>query len=143
MSTCKCGAYCRCEPIRAIWSKSEAAPENPVEQPLGNSEQLDNSWRERGEFPPVGWKGLVNNGGDTEYFECEVVAYHHNGRPILKTKGSSIHTLTEKPDCWKFCPIKTEREKFQDSALELYDDNTQVWLHAMFNAGFRAPEDGK
>src|SRR5690606_16293884 len=32
-------------------------------------------------------------------------------------------------------PIKSERDQFHDAALELYDDNTQVWLDAMFNAG--------
>jgi len=105
----------------------------PVEQPLGNSEQLNNSWHDRGELPPVGWKGEYK----PFWHACEVVAYH-DGFAVVWDAHDLEYFRTSKPEIFR--PIKSEREKFHDSALELYDDNAQVWLDSMFNAGFRAPE---
>ena len=67
-------------------------------------------WNGKGRAP-VGWRGEANNGGNSEYFKCEVVAHHFfSGREILKTEHSSLHMLTEKPDCWKLRPIRTAEE---------------------------------
>lgn len=104
----------------------------------------EQSWFEKGELPPVGWKGLVNNGGNTDYFDCEIVAYHYNGRPILKTKGSSLNILIEKPDCWKFRQVESERDKFIEAVRYLAKNSKEncslSFCAAMYDAGFRAQE---
>ena len=56
---------------------------------------------------------------------------------VLLTSGYELYKIEDPRIVLR--PIKSEREKFHDAALELYDDNAQVWLDAMFNAGFKAP----
>ena len=75
-----------------------------------NKDSLLVGWNGEG-VAPVGWKGEANNGGDSDYFDVEVVAHHYKTkREILKTKSSALHMLTEKPDCWRLRPIRTPEE---------------------------------
>jgi len=87
-------------------------------------------WNGKGRAP-VGWRGEANNGGNSEYFKCEVVAHHFfSGREILKTEHSSLHMLTEKPDCWKLRPIRTAEElaveALMKNAVECYRDTAET-----------------
>ena len=81
----------------------------------------------------MGWKGEYR----PLWNACEVVAYH-NGFAVVWDAHDLEYFRTNNPEIFR--QIRTERDKFHDSALKLYDDNTQVWLDAMFDAGFRAPE---
>ncbi len=102
-------------------------------------------------LPPVGVECEANNGGNSGYFYCEVVAYHFkSGRPILKTKNSPIYTLTEAPHCWNFRPLdwnrkaEAERKRVVDAAVAIVVDAniTEDVLGFLYDEGYlRMPAD--
>lgn len=117
---------------------------NGVKQPLGNSEQLDNSWYEQGEFPPVGWHGQITWGAKVKWYECVILP---NGRIARDTQNHDwgIFEIDKHADV-QFRPIKSEREKFVDVVLSLMPlsvniDAQKAIVRALYDAGFRAPEE--
>lgn len=72
---------------------------------------------------PAGWRGEANNGRDSDYFKVEVVGHHYKtGKEILKTDHSSMHMLTEKPDCWRLRPIRTPEQRQRDELKGIIAD---------------------
>lgn len=104
---------------------------------------MSKEWDGNGK-PPVGTVCEVNNGGDTEYFLYEVVAYHHrSGRPILESRRTSRRTHTHAPECWKFRPILTARDRWIESASEYGCLVTIEHLYdALASGELDAPERG-
>lgn len=98
----------------------------------------DNSWYECGENPPPGTDCDYTIGARPRK-SCTFVGINSRGSVVIEDCNGEYKTYHSHQI--NLHPIKTELEKFQDSALELYDDNPQVWIHAMFKAGFRAPDE--
>lgn len=109
---------------------------------LGNYEQLDNSWFERGELPPVDVEIEYSLDGDM-WHTCKVM---HYGCHKVFIKSHKANSEGDKEYCiskWDsvFRPIKTEREKFIEAANKIYYTSVDVdhFIEKMYEAGFRAP----
>ena len=79
-----------------------------MQKQANRAAQQDNSWFERGEFPPHGTSCEVFSWG--EWVECFFIGVSSHGNGVFESKQ------IDKPfDCYrepsKFRPIRTEREK--------------------------------
>ena len=113
--------------------------------------QLDNSWHERGELPPVGVNCEAKLNG--EWMPVFVVGKNSKGYLVFEPLfdwGFSYDSYGN--DALNFRPIKSDRERFIDAALDGFDKVSDEfppakndWLKklfgGMFDAGFRAPSD--
>lgn len=136
----------RIESFRIV-DKRYKPKEAPMPEQLGNSEQLDNSWFERGELPPVGVKCEVYGalGQYNEWHKCEIFAVEF-GRVFIKNdKGFTDRSITN----IRFRPIKTERENFIDAAIKVVtpEDSKMISTNTasnlfgkLYDSGFRAPD---
>lgn len=108
------------------------------------------TWFEAGEPPPIGV--MVEAIIEIKYEECEVIAYFED-MAWLSVGGSKQHPVRMIRNC-KFRPIKTDKEKFIDTALANFDEISDKfpqakneWLKKlfgqMFDAGFKAPDNKK
>ena len=100
--------------------------------------QQDNSWYERGEFPPVGTICEMIDDKNT-WLECEII-YHRNGACIgwISSRKAPFYTY----DKSEFRPLRTEREKAIDEmisvTLAVINQDTQRQMFGMlYDAGYR------
>jgi len=101
----------------------------------------DNSWHARGERPPVGVEcEVLNSALDNAEWERCVVKFI--GDLVCVYTSESCNERCAHLDFIKFRPIKTEREKFVEAALEIADRSTNytATFKQMYDAGFRAPD---
>ena len=107
---------------------------------------MSNEWFELGELPPVGTVCEYDSQLDWEI--CKVIAI--NGKAIAFTcdgdKDRIFVTNAEKTD---FRPLKTEREKAIEAAIQAMQPNSltgtmALWFGKLYDAGLlRLPEDKK
>ena len=107
--------------------------------------QQDNSWHERGEFPPVGAICEMIDDKNT-WLECEVIS-HKDGSCIgwIPSRKAPFYTY----DKSEFRPLRTEREKAIDEMVanignefkfEGYDLHTRITRSLsefIYDAGYR------
>ena len=106
---------------------------------------MSNEWLERGELPPVGVLCEFTWGNQNEWHECmriddDNVAFKWFAEWRIKQLCNAPSNL--------FRQIRTERERFFDAAesaagSELFGTSNCLLLDALFEAGFRLPEDKK
>ena len=78
----------------------------------------DNSWHERGEFPPVGCECEVKEEG--EWHETHIVGFDDDGYCVYTTPWNSIVRDYEgDADQSSFRPLRAEREKAVDEMVEV------------------------
>lgn len=120
----------------------------PKSEPLGNPEQLDNSWYTRGELPPVGTEceyAIEERPSKT----CTFVGINSRGSIVIEDCNGEYKSYHAQQI--KLHPIKTERERFIDAALKQFDEygdqfpeieNKALFklFGGIYDAGFRAPE---
>lgn len=102
----------------------------------------DNSWFERGEFPPVGTVCEARNENlrDGEWFSVEILKHRVND---TGTKVAATMSLDDRHLHWlsKFRPIRTEREKVIEAATNVDGSITRVQAETLYDAGLlRLPE---
>ena len=98
----------------------------------------DNSWFEKGEFPPVGAECEAFR--DYRWVKCEIKAH-------MKQAGQSC-AFYQMDNCWgfderpsKFRPIKTERDiAIEDMAIIMNDNTNSTFTEIaglLYDAGYR------
>ena len=97
-------------------------------------------WFERGELPPVGWKGEYR----PYWHGCEVVAYH-KGFAVVWDAHDLEYFRTNNPEIFR--PIKSDKEKFVELTLSIADKNGISTLEdlsgVMYDAGCRFMDNNK
>jgi hypothetical protein len=97
----------------------------------------DNSWHERGEFPPVGTICEMIDDKNT-WLECEVIS-HKDGSCIgwIPSRKSPFYTYYKS----EFSPLRTEREKAIDEMIlaidHIKEGNFETFIGALYDAGYR------
>lgn len=81
---------------------------------MSSKPEVDNSWHERGEFPPVGTICEMIDDKNT-WLECEVIS-HKDGSCIgwIPSRKAPFYTY----DKSEFRPLRTEREKAVEEMLD-------------------------
>lgn len=102
----------------------------------------EKSWHKKGELPPVGSEIEVYAAGE-EVRQIHVV-WSGDGVVFGLDMGAPFVYAHFSEKAYKFRPLKTEREKFQGVAIELFRHNQGATIAElmglMFDAGFKAPE---
>ena len=114
---------------------------------MSSKPEIDNSWYERGELPPVGCEcRFFSDGYDKNWFDwcifhglatCGglIVEHHH------KTSPSRVTVCLFNPRTTKFRPLCTEREKAIDEMGATLRNRgsviSDVILGELYDAGFR------
>ena len=75
---------------------------------MSSKPEVDNSWHERGELPPVGCKCEVFVGDESKWMHFEVIAIR-DGHVLGWCRESSCGFQSNKK--YEFRPLRTEREK--------------------------------
>lgn len=86
-------------------------------KPKATSKPEVGNWHERGELPPVGWKGQYG----AFWHPCEVVA-HHNGFAVVWDAHDLEYFRTNKSHIFR--PIQTERDKVIANAEHAIESKT-------------------
>ena len=86
---------------------------------MSGKPEVDNSWHERGEFPPVGAICEMIDDKNT-WLECEIVS-HKDGACIgwISSRKAPFYTY----DKSEFRPLRTEREKAIDEMVYEFIDH--------------------
>ena len=109
---------------------------------MSSKPEVDNSWHERVEFPPVGTTCEMIDDKNT-WLECEVIA-HKDGSCIgwIHSRKSPFYTY----DKSEFRPLPTEREKAIDEMLSVYAEKDggkpihprcKLLAAMLYDAGYR------
>ena len=114
---------------------------------MNSKPEVDNSWHERGEFPPVGCEcRFFSDGYDENWFDwCVfhglatggglIVEHHH------KTSPSRVTVCLLNPRTTKFRPLCTEREKAIDEMANLIAKSVfgsaKCQAEKLYDAGYR------
>lgn len=117
-------------------------PKQPEQQ-----DKPDNSWYERGEFPPAGERCLVKISG--EWLETYIIGFDDDENIVFKVdyeKFKRHYDSYNKSATENFRPIKTERDRQYEFAaskmLTSKISNTQrKTINRMLDIGFRAPDE--
>ena len=101
---------------------------------MSSKPEVDNSWHERGEFPPVGTICEMIDDKNT-WLECEVIS-HKDGSCIgwIPSRKSPFYTY----DKSEFRPIRTEREKAIDAvcmAISDVGEDGLLLIERLYDAG--------
>lgn len=88
------------------------------------SENTESNWFERGELPPVGWHGEIKWGIKEGLDECVILPNHHFA--FYDGKDWVVYDLKAVPTA-KFRPIRTEREKVIETALDAAIENDGLY----------------
>ena len=107
----------------------------------GAKSKPDNSWYERGEWPPVGVECEINYSKNA-WFSCVYRGKTRRGMHIVEWLGGGVDSFDSLS---KFRPIKSEREKFVDAALAAADkfepECDVTFAQALYDVGFKAPDE--
>ena len=106
---------------------------------MSSKPEVDNSWHERGEFPPVGVPVELWFGGSFAY-NCEFIVMRGNAYVLWNLDD-------DKPDCAdrmnsQFRPLRTEREKAIDEMKSLcaypgsWNSTYKSFAEALYDAGY-------
>ena len=118
-------------------TKKEWQQERGKMQKQAEQAAQDNSWHERGEFPPVGTICEMIDDKNT-WLECEVIS-HKDGSCIgwIPSRKSPFYTY----DKSEFRPLRTEREKVIDemyqAAFSIGSKINAETIGAIYDAGYR------
>lgn len=113
-------------------------------KPKAEIVSADNSWHERGEFPPAGIECEVNF--KHKWYKTKIVGMNDEFC-VFDCRNFSDALYEGYDDPSVFRPIKTERERFVDAAflairsmgVVIYEEDAP-YLSALYDSGFRAPE---
>ena len=99
--------------------------------------QQDNSWRERGEFPPVGCECEIMHKCWIEPNEVKIAAITKEYVIVVDCQREQHYHLRD----ITFRPLRTEREKAIDDMIAAIDHikegNFQTLIGALYDAGYR------
>ena len=107
---------------------------------MSSKPKFDNSWHERGEFPPAGCECEVKDGG--VWHKTHIVGFDDDGYCVYTTPWST-HLDYDGDMCRSnFRQLSTEREKAIDDMNELVGNIEEypTWRDAMaaiYDAGYR------
>ena len=96
----------------------------------------DNSWHERGEFPPVGCTCEVKEYG--EWHETHIVGFDDDGYCVYTTPWNcTARDYEGDADQSNFRPLRTEREKAIDAACMAIGDviGGRLIIERLYDAG--------
>lgn len=105
---------------------------------MSGKPEVDNSWHERGELPPVGIPVELWFGGSFAY-NCEFIVMRGNAYVVWNLDD-------DKPDCAdymnsQFRPLRTEREKAIDELVGIIKgaafQDPEFIASILYDAGFR------
>ena len=105
---------------------------------MNSKPEVDSSWYDRGELPPVGVPVELWFGGTFAY-RCEFITMRGNAYVVWNLDD-------DKPDCAdymnsQFRPLRTEREKaIEDMSRVMHEHDSvinDVTLGALYDAGYR------
>ena len=99
----------------------------------------DNSWHERGEFPPAGCECYIRHScWNSEKYEKVTVAAITNEYLIVKYATFEQHYMLKDIS---FRPLRTEREKAIDEMVlaidHIKEGNFETFIGALYDAGYR------
>jgi len=160
---CKCGELkFRPEPDNACphpvsvfkivdprYKPADEAPDHIVEV----NEKVDNSWRERGEFPPSGaYCQFLLTDGSGKWVNCFIIGIDDLGFCVCRADMDYFASMS--PASFRPVePVKTDCQKFIESAIDaaIVDNGVPVSVvpymneifERMFHAGFKSPEQRK
>ena len=105
---------------------------------MSSKPEVDNSWHERGELPPVGVPVELWFGGSFA-FNCEFITkrrHHYVMWNLDADRPDAADNLNS-----EFRPIRTEREKAIDEMLlaidHIKEGNFETFIGALYDAGYR------
>jgi len=101
---------------------------------------VDNSWHERGEFPPVGCECEVKDGG--VWHKTHIVGFDDDGYCVYTAPWNSLARDYDGDMCQSnFRPLSTERDKTIDEMLlaidHIKEGNFETFIGALYDAGYR------
>lgn len=90
---------------------------------MSSKPAVDNSWHERGEFPPVGCECEVKDGG--EWRKTFIVGFDDDGYCVYTTTWNSLaRDYDGDINQYNFRQLRTEREKMQKQSAQPAQDNS-------------------
>ena len=96
------------------WQQARDKMQKQAEQPA-----QDNSWHERGEFPPVGCECEVKE-NDGEWHKTHIVGFDDDGYCVYTTPWNScVRDYDGDGDQSNFRPLRTERENAIDEMIAI------------------------
>ena len=105
---------------------------------MSSKPEVDNSWHERGELPPVGIPVELWVGGSFAY-NCEFITrrgHHYVMWNLDADRPDAADYMNS-----EFRPLRTEREKAIDEMSSVMNDHghgiSSVTLGELYDAGFR------
>ena len=105
---------------------------------MSSKPEIDNSWHERGEFPPVGCECEVFVSDEKKWMHSEVIAIRDDHVLGWCRERSCGFQSDEKSG---FRPIRTEREKAIDEMIlaidHIKEGNFETFIGALYDAGYR------
>ena len=135
--------YVKWCPEGAVWLSGNSGQYNrlTISQALGRESEVENTWFERGELPPVGAKVQYQAKATDSHvaivsycwYAGTIIAYHDGA---VWTSDNGIRQL----DNTVFRPLKTEKEKFVERARELEVDGKESvseYIRRLFDNGAR------
>ena len=94
---------------------------------MSSKPEVDNSWHERGEFPPAGCECEVKDGG--VWHKTHIVGFDDDGYCVYTAPWNSLARDYDGDMCQSnFRPLSTEREKAIDEMVSviLYYDGYMI-----------------
>lgn len=107
-----------------------------MREKLQDKPELDNSWHERGELPPVGTVCEFVSSAPTA--ECRIIAYSDDQVCVLWSENKLLDVIDISSGKVKFRPVRTEREKAIDAACEAIGgvgDGELLVIEKLYDAG--------
>ena len=106
---------------------------------MSSKPKVDNSWHERGEFPPVGCECDIRHScWNSEKYEKVTVAAITSEYVIVKYATFEQHYMLKDIS---FHPLRTEREKaIEDMSRLMHEHDSiinDITLGALYDAGYR------
>ena len=88
---------------------------------ISSKPEVDNSWYERGEFPPVGCECEFCNSDDewADWLHSVFVGFDSTGNGVVSVFGDDKGVLWISNNSSDFRPLRTEREKAIDEMVDI------------------------
>ena len=110
---------------------------------MSSKPEVDNSWHERGEFPPVGCECEFCNSDDewADWLHSVFVGFDSTGNGVVSVFGDDKGVLWISNNSTDFRPLRTEREKaIEDMSRVMHEHDSVInddTLGALYDAGYR------
>ena len=107
---------------------------------MSSKPEVDNSWHERGELPPVGCTCEVKEGG--EWHKTHIVGFDDDGYCVYTTPWNcTVRDYEGDADQSNFRPLRTEREKAIDEMVSIIKgaafQDPEFTAEILYDAGYR------